>query len=1023
MSYGDILTEYIESGIVGRMIEQGYALFPAKSAGYEGYRGGDYYVDMSIRTHVLNGLFPITRLLSYFVDQDIFTMSEAYFRQLLAYFTTHDFHKDPDVVNLKQRGEFDVPLAEVKEEILALSIPNFVTTTPAEHRVTMVHLPSPKVGDYTEARSGTSRLEPWVHIADALSSMQTARDYHTVENYLRKTLTRQYARRPWAFYWHEVDDYRGLSTLLLHQAISDILEKEYDLVPLLYFPNGMLYIGPTRNDFGDVTGLRQQIGETFFKLIQESLADRALDVAMAAIRAPQGTTKFATDAFIFAGIKQLVQALRNETHRKKAKRLLTERFGKRLDGQAQRAGRIATDDDIQQFIANFCDTYQISISAEQDEDFSTKWAAASSFVMGVDSIATALLGTQADEWLYDHFQTPRAVAQAITANKKDLIFGGIADHAIIIAYHYLATACFGSDQRPADAADIDVIFADLQEHATAALQPYDSSAKRLAYVNAEFGLETDINHYLDENLVFSFAPERVTNNSPLVLAARERSYSHGRACSFCNRQIPTEMKSKNRQITMAGIVTTTFSNRLRPRDDRQAPMQVWCPMCYLEFMLRERMGLGYPRGFSTADSDRLYLFLLPDYSFTPEFWQYANSRLLKPFSQVTRLKVRRGFREEADAPTIPNTWLVHGTVNDLWLERVLQLFEKAAEELAVINEKTGRAYRDSLGEKMKIVPIRSPNFQMLTYENSVSGKDKRLTPTRSEMWAKAAYAATLIHLLLGVRIYITDKPYLPLSRPDEMKHIIEMDGSHPLLRHVLPRQRGAGVPRGGAIALADLKEAIDLLSAVWEVNAALSGGQGNRDKQVATVLERVNVEPLAGAGFYKQWQAGSHEVYPALLRACELLLHLRGGDKLNLAQKLTDASLKLFSPDRYPQKGRAHRYETMFRTSIEAVKASPRRISDEELQARVAGRLLKRLPRISGGYIPLTGDHQAEAAADFAELVVVDLFRKRCRGSSAQLTHEENALADAIYYLTDRHISERIYQSKSQTSTNKEQEE
>ena len=1018
MHYNDILSNYLDTGIIGRMIANGYALYPAKSAGYAGRRGIGYHVDMSIRTHVLNGLFPVSRLLTFLDARGIYTMSEEDFRRLLVYFTTHDFHKDPEAVAAKgSRGEFDVPLVEVEQEMAALGIGDFVATTPAEHRVTMVHLPSPKVGDYADARTGTSRLEPWVHIADALSSMQTARDYRTLANYLRRALARQYARQPWAFYWHELDDYRGLSTLLLHQATSALLEEQCGLYPLLYFPNGVLYIGPLSDDFGDTAVLRKRIGVLFFQLLQDGLAEKAPTIAQRAIRRPQGTVKFRTDAFVFAGVEQLVQALRNETHRATAKRFLTARFGDRM----RRKDRTISDEAITKHVGGFCSTYAIPASAEEDDDFSTKWAAVSGFVMGMESIATALLGAQADEWLFQHFHTPPSVADAIIANRKDLTSGGLADHAVIIAYHYLATERFGPDGRTASTVDIQIIFDDLQAQAVAALRPHDTVARRLAYVNAEYGLEMDIVRYLDEHLVLSFGQERAVS-SPLPLLVRKRTYSHGRVCSFCNREIPIDMKQKQRKIgDLAGIVTTTFSNRVVPRSGRQAPMQVWCPMCYLEFMLREHHGLGYRLETSgrldKQASLQLYLFLLPDYSFTPEFWQYARRQLLKPFESVTSLKLRRGFGDEVDAPTVPNTWLLRNEVDEVWLEEVQRLFEQAAQQVAAI-AKSGRLRRDLLG-RLKIASVRSPNFQLLIYENAVPTHYRDLAPTHSEMWAKAAYTAMLLHLLLGVRVYITDRPYLPLSRPDEMKHIIELDGAHPLLRHVLPHKGTASAPHGTAIALTDLKEAIDLLSAVWEANAALSGGKGNLDKQVASVLERVNVEPLAGAGFYKERERAGYVVYPALLRACELLLELRGGDKLNLAEKLTDASLELFIP-LSRKDGKRHRYETMFRTAIEMVKTSPRRISDDELEARVAGRLLKRLDRIQGGVVPLYGETLAKAATDFAQLVVRDLFRRRCGGRTARLTHEMNAMADAIYYLTDRQIGDRWKQYRAAKAARKE---
>lgn len=126
---------------------------------------------------------------------------------------------------------------------------------------------------------------------------------------------------------------------------------------------------------------------------------------------------------------------------------------------------------------------------------------------------------------------------------------------------------------------------------------------------------------------------------------------------------------------------------------------------------------------------------------------------------------------------------------------------------------------------------------------------------------------------------------------------------------------------------------------------------------------------------------------------------------MSLAQSITDMSLKLYLPST-KREGRAHRYETLFRTGVEAIKSNAS-IDDEELAARVAGNILKRLDRISGGACPTYGIAQMVAAKDFAELLVKQLFSQRCGRSVSKLTHEENHLADAIYYLTSQQINAR----------------
>jgi len=126
---------------------------------------------------------------------------------------------------------------------------------------------------------------------------------------------------------------------------------------------------------------------------------------------------------------------------------------------------------------------------------------------------------------------------------------------------------------------------------------------------------------------------------------------------------------------------------------------------------------------------------------------------------------------------------------------------------------------------------------------------------------------------------------------------------------------------------------------------------------------------------------------------------------MNLAEQITDLSLQLYLPVT-TKKGRAHRYERLFRTGIEGIKSNALLDLDEMVQ-RVAGHILKRLPSIAGGPKPAYGDEQTRLIRAFAELLVKQLFEVRCKCSVSKLTHEENWLADTVYFLTDEQISAR----------------
>lgn len=598
----------------------------------------------------------------------------------------------------------------------------------------------------------------------------------------------------------------------------------------------------------------------------------------------------------------------------------------------------------------------------------------------------------------------------------------------------------------------------LIKHIAEALREYEKTEHLLSFVEKTFGFRSDANNYLDSYLVFSFDPQRTPEESPLKEYEKERKKSHKRICVICSRLISPQMKDHEIKTTIANQQAQVFSNKRLPTEEIKNEMMVWCPMCYLEFMLRKLSGQGYPEGSDYNSSYRLYLYVLPDYSFTPQLWKDTSQKLLRNFLPKETVVSRLALRGSKDDPALPTHWLERRTVDQSWLEQVQQMFAKQAERMKTPTKDGKKRTR---GDRITF-SLNAPNYMLITYANVVGKEaDKNLAPTHVEVWTKALYAATLIHLLTGVRVYITDKPYLSITRPEQMKTIIEMEGLHPLLYSLIPLCRtdntsgdtGMRPSEGSArLPLATLSTLLDLLAAVWEINAALYPGNSNErnlDKKVASILEELRVNYLAGATLYKACERDQDKkAYPTFTRACqlllpqyeevadpvrralydkgyELMLDQEGGDLMNLAQHITDTSCKLYRP-RLGQKGRAHRFEDLFRTGIEAIKQSAN-IDKDELVVRVAGTVLKRLERLidSGEYCPAHGDERLETVQQFAEILVKELFHQRCGGSVSKLTHEENHLADAVYFLTYQKVNQywKDRQEHSETTNEGTQDE
>jgi CRISPR-associated protein Csc3 len=1045
MQHHLLLREFVRDYAIPAMLRQGWAYKPAKSYASKQAERPEYHIDQPLRTHILNGLYSVTRVIEYLDRNGYAHLSERDFKRLLALYTFHDAYKDSALADARiGTSDFAISLDALEALYDEMGLRPFLDIKAEDLRAASVSLLSPKVADFSAASPGLSQVLTWVHMADAFASQQTARDVATAERRLYE-VTRHDAvfarqdlrmskradistpgakpRQPLKFYYHELDDYRGLSTLLIHQATEEILGL-HGLYPILYFANGILYLGPEQVEV-DTETLRTAIAEKLFEKIRQETSNEGLTVAKEACDARKGM-KIEKYAYLFCRLDDLLNAVCEQTFLNKRtgfmRKVLTERVKKGKYREAE----------------EFYQRYDIPADVDKDDAQAQRWFAASKLIMAAESIANVLVQGETLEWLLTIFRTPADIANVIREKRKVLGDGGVSDYAYIIAYHWLTQATFRSENRTW----LEVEPAHVQQEAIGlilkALAPYESTEHRLAVVEKELGFQDDVRNYLRSYLVFSFDLHRMLDESPLKEYEKERKLSHKRLCIVCNRLIPASIAKKSSEIKtqIAGQKALVFSNKLQPTGEVSSQM-VWCPMCYLEFMLRKLSGQSYPAGSDYDASYRLHLYILPDYSFTPQLWMDTGADLLRNFEPKETVVSRIALRGRKDDPSIPTRWLQQGRLDEQWLEQVRDMFAYQATYLKSPT-KDGKPRRKR-GDRITF-SFKAPNYALITYDNVVGDKEKNLAPTHVEVWTKALYAAVLIHLLTGARVYITDKPYLSITRPEQMKTIIEMEGLHPLLYSLLPTYRN-DIDTGRATSIIRASESstrlpiaalpimLDLLSAIWEINAALFQGRPdeprNLDKQVATVLEHIRSNYLAGAALYKMRER-EKDAYATFTHACQILLPQHGEqvdasrtlltaddytlmmDKegkalMNLAQNITDTSLQLYLPTTRKE-GRAHRYESLFRTGIEAIKSNAA-ADEDELIATVAGNILKRLDRIGGGKCLLYGEERIEAVRQLAKLLVRDLYRKRCGGSISKLTHLENVLANAVYFLTAQCIS------------------
>jgi hypothetical protein len=244
---------------------------------------------------------------------------------------------------------------------------------------------------------------------------------------------------------------------------------------------------------------------------------------------------------------------------------------------------------------------------------------------------------------------------------------------------------------------------------------------------------------------------------------------------------------------------------------------------------------------------------------------------------------------------------------------------------------------------------------------------------------------------------------------------------------------------------------LDLCAALWTVTADVRAPNRNtKDKYISARLEAVNTSPLAGATFYKEYGRlnKGDSPYPTLASACQVLLEVQaelyGGEMMDLVEKIAKTSLEIALPFTVSGRGKARRYELVFREAVSAMQKAQKMIPEmrqaalggkqpseqsiTELKRLSAGTLLKGLERRQGSkrgevFVHAWGKELGQLVGEFIDLLVDDLYLGRAGGSFARFLRLENALADGIYYYTDRNLSQLWSEHKEQKAARAESTE
>lgn len=988
------------------MLRQRYHLLLAK--------GGPEYPHLSeqpLLTHILNGIFGLARLVRFLITQKVSIpgLDEAGLRQALALYTLHEVHKLPNVERIG-KSEFAIPLQRLQEEYEHLSLKTFADLDEHLIRMANLHKRSPHQGDLLlTAIEEAPLLNILVRSADAMASATSVEEVAlSLQDWLKKLgpefvpITGRFA-----LYWHQLPDVRGVLTNIIHQAVARRLEIDYGFYPLFYFTTGLLYIAPRLSP----TDLQSFNRETFINHTVTDVLQALVTSGDPRLMAKEGLRRkkydFESYVYAFTDVPNLLDIVFEETLQAKPNPKDAE---KELDDLANKRKELGQE---WRKTAEF----RFDISLQEPRVFLDHWSRARRYLLYVDAVVRALkLEEDRVEWFINHFPIPNNVADNLRTEGAIWSRGGIGKYILLIAYHFLKGPAFRDS--PAETLPTDEVLKRLHDHTLAAVEKVDTHTGRQEVVT-KLGFRPELTIYLNEQLALSWASEVKVENDALLDYTRRKRKGHGdRLCSLCNRSSPYVQPLRTGILDDEGRI---FSNRVLPAKEAPGANRPWCPICHLEFVFRKLTGLGLPTGADYGNSRRLYIYILPTFSFTPEHTGLFSPWLSK-FQQVTSLPMR----DYGTVKGIPHRWLIHGEIDPEWLDEVQTVIEEQAQRIA---ESGGRTY---VGERMVTGEVRGqPHYYLIVWEKLARDQeqDDARIATRTEAWAKGILASMLIATLSGCKIYISERPYLPVINPADLKATINLDSPPPSLR--LFASNGISLYGLEQNSRSGLAKAMDLATALWVATSEIRApNRPTKDKHISERLALVNTSPLAGATFYKEYSRLNEGNSPAeiLTKGCQVLLELKGGELMDLVQQLAEKSLEIALPLRSTGRGKPRRYELIFRETVAAMRKAfdsipelrktaltnqlPSVQSISELKNLTAGTLLKALERRQEQrrgeiLVQAWGKDLSRLVGELVDLVVDKVYLHRARGSFAQFLRLENTIADGIFYHTDRVLEKK----------------
>ncbi|MCP4165893.1 MAG: type I-D CRISPR-associated protein Cas10d/Csc3 [Chloroflexi bacterium] len=205
----------------------------------------------SLYTHIINGIFLLDAL------REVLSLSDLEAQVLFTAYTVHDINKmETEKARAFNKLAVEENIAPLVERLglpaffpdwrdYLADIESFIrghggSTQTSGEMLVVKRAPAYKLG--MQRVQALRNLMKAVDIIDLSHTLDERQHKQTFLTHLNTYLAETGEARQFQLFTHQLTEQRGLFSNILHQAIADELKETAELIPLLYYPDGIVYL-------------------------------------------------------------------------------------------------------------------------------------------------------------------------------------------------------------------------------------------------------------------------------------------------------------------------------------------------------------------------------------------------------------------------------------------------------------------------------------------------------------------------------------------------------------------------------------------------------------------------------------------------------------------------------------------------------------------------------------------------------------------------------------------------------------